>query len=157
MKKEPESDDDIQFMGALMEGSYDGPRALVESIKQEYISPKDLDDYNKFATEKDKLVIIQEKIQNVYNVRKVFSEEQLEKLLKCIHSEWYKKNIRNVDTLKQNIADSLNKASNNVKEDDTSCKQLEDEKVDAGNNAEENIEVREEGNRKAREEAARKA
>ena len=87
VKKEPECDDKIQFMGAFMEGSYDGPRALVESIKQEYISPKDLYDYNKFATEKEKLVIIQEKIQNVYNIRKVFSKEQLEKLLKGIHSE----------------------------------------------------------------------
>ena len=76
--------------------------------------------------------------------------------MKGIDSERYKKNIHHIDTLKQNIADSLNKASNNVKEDDTSCKQLEDKKVDAGYNAEENIEVREEDNRKAREEAARK-
>ena len=92
--------------------------------------------------EKDKLVIVQEKIENVYNIRKVFSEEQLEKLLKGVHSEQYKKNICHVDTLQQNIADSLNEASSNVKEDNTSCKQLEDEKVDAGNNVEENIEVR---------------
>ena len=118
VKKEPESDDDIHFIGAFMEGSYDGPRALVNSIKQEYISPQDLDDYNKFAMEKDKLVIIHEKIENVYNVRKVFSEEQLEKLLKGIHGEQYKKNFCHVDTLKQNITDSLNEASNNVKEDD---------------------------------------
>ena len=66
-------------MEAFVQGSYDGPRALVESIKQEYISPKDLDDYNKFAMEKEKLLIIQEKIQNVYDIRKVFSKEQLEK------------------------------------------------------------------------------
>ena len=50
----------------------------MNSIKQEYIFPQDLDDY-KFAMEKDKLVIIQEKIENVYNVRKVFSEEQFKK------------------------------------------------------------------------------
>ena len=67
VKREPESDESI---GAFMEGSYNGPRALVNSIKQEYISPEDLDDYNKFATEKHKLVIIQEKIENVYDVRK---------------------------------------------------------------------------------------
>ena len=35
VKKEPESDDDIQFIRAFIEGSYNGPRALVNSIKQE--------------------------------------------------------------------------------------------------------------------------
>ena len=80
------SDDDIQFIGEFVEGSYNGPRILVDSIKQEYISPKDLEDY-KYAEEKEKLLIVQEKIENVYNIRKVYGEEQLQKLLKGIHGE----------------------------------------------------------------------
>ena len=52
VKKEPVSDDDIQFIGEFVKGSYNGPRILVDTIKQEYILPKDLEDYNKFALDK---------------------------------------------------------------------------------------------------------
>ena len=91
VKKEPASDDDIQFMGEFVKGSYNGPQILVDCIKQEYISPKDLEEYNKFAEDKDKLVIIKEKIENVYDVGKVHGKERLEKLLKGVHGEQYKK------------------------------------------------------------------
>ena len=60
---------------------------MSEFVKGSYDGPKDLEEYNKFAKDKDKLVIIQEKIGNVYDNRKVYGEEQLEKLLKGVHGE----------------------------------------------------------------------
>ena len=69
---------------------------------------------------------MQDKIENVYDVRKVYAEEQLQKLLKGVHGEQYRKNIDHVKTLKQNISDSLHKASKKAKDDPLSCKQLED-------------------------------
>ena len=65
VKKEPVSDDDIQFIGEFVKGSYYGPRILADCTKLEYISPKDLGDYNKYTEEEDKLLTMQEKIENV--------------------------------------------------------------------------------------------
>ena len=87
VKEEPQSDEDIQFMGELVSESYEGPHTLVKSIKKEFISPSDLEAYNKSAIgDKDKLVLVQEKISNMYDVWKVYSKEQLEELLKDVHS-----------------------------------------------------------------------
>ena len=62
-KEEPQSDEDIQFIGEFISGSYEGPHALVKSIKQEFISPSDLESYKKSAFgDKDKLVLVQEKL-----------------------------------------------------------------------------------------------
>ena len=90
VKEEPQSDEDIQFMGEFVSGSYEGPCTLVKSIKQEFISPTDLEAYNKNAIrDKDKVVFVQEKISNVCDVRKVYSKEQLEELLKGVHRNRY--------------------------------------------------------------------
>ena len=86
VKEEPQSDEDIQFMGEFVSGSYEGPHTLVKLIKQEFISPSDLEAYNKNAIgDKDKLVLVQENISNGYDVWKVYSKEQLEELLKGVH------------------------------------------------------------------------
>ena len=71
-KEEPQSDEDIQFIGEFISGSYEGCCTLVKLIKQEFISPSDLEAYNKSAIgDKDKLVLVQEKISSVYDVQKV--------------------------------------------------------------------------------------
>ena len=49
IKEEPESDEDVQYMGTLVSGSYEGIHSLTESIKEEFISPIDLEAYNKSA------------------------------------------------------------------------------------------------------------
>ena len=83
VKEEPQSDNDIQFISEFISGSYEGPRILAQSIKQEFISPSDLEAYNKIAIgDKDKLVLVQEKISNVYDVQTVYEKEQLEELFK---------------------------------------------------------------------------
>ena len=90
VKEEPQSDKDIQFMGEFISGTYEGPHTLVKSIYQDFISPSDLEAYNKSANgDKDKLVLVQEKICNVYDVWKVYSKEQLEELLKGVHRNRY--------------------------------------------------------------------
>ena len=59
-------------MGTLVSGSYEGICSLTESIKEEFISPTDLEAYNKSAIgDKDKLVLVKEKIGNVYDVQNV--------------------------------------------------------------------------------------
>ena len=55
-------------MGEFISGSYDRPCILAEFIKQEFISASDLEAYNKNADDKKKLVLVQEKISNVYDV-----------------------------------------------------------------------------------------
>ena len=63
IKEELESDKDVQYMGTLVSGSYEGIHSLAESIKEEFISPIDLDAYNKSAIgDKDKLVLVKEKM-----------------------------------------------------------------------------------------------
>ena len=90
VKEEPQSDKDIQFMGEFVSGSYEEPHTLFKSIKQEFISPSDLEAYNKSAIgDKDKLVLVQEKFSNVYDVWKVYSKAQLEELLKGVHRNRY--------------------------------------------------------------------
>ena len=65
--KEPESDKDVQFMGTLVSGLYEGIGSLAESIKEEFISPSDLEAYNKRAIgDEEKLVLMKEKIGNVF-------------------------------------------------------------------------------------------
>ena len=50
-------------MGEFVSGSYEGPHILAKSIKQEFISPSDLEAYNRSAIgDKDKLVLVQEKL-----------------------------------------------------------------------------------------------
>ena len=120
VKEEPQSDNVIQFMGEFVSGSYDGPHIYAPLIKQEFISASDLEAYNKNADDKNKLVLVQEKISNVYDVQKVYGKEQLEELLKGVHRNRYRQNIAHVESLKENIAQSL-------KEKDVfSCGTLED-------------------------------
>ena len=57
-------------MGEFISGSYDGPHILAELVKQEFVSASDLVAYNKNADDKNKLVLVQEKISNVYDVCK---------------------------------------------------------------------------------------
>ena len=97
VKEEPQSDDDIQFMGEFVIGSYDGPHILAELIKQEFISTSELEAYNKNADDKNKLVLVQEKISNVYDVCKVYKKEQLEEFLKGVHGNRYRQNIAHVE------------------------------------------------------------
>ena len=43
IKEEPESDEDVQYMGTLVSGWYEGIHSLTELIKEEFISPIDLE------------------------------------------------------------------------------------------------------------------
>ena len=119
VKEEPRSDNDIQFIGEFISGSYEGPCILAQSIKQEFISASDLEAYNKNADDKNKLVLVQEKISNVY-VQKVYRKEQLEEFLKGVHRNRYRQNIAHVESLKENITQSLKE------KDVSSCRTLED-------------------------------
>ena len=127
---QPESDEDVQYMGTLVSGSYEGIHSLTESIKEEFISPTDLEAYNKSAIgDKDKLVLVKEKIGNVYDVWNVYSKEHLEALLNGPHGSRYHQNIAHVEHLKASI-------SHGQKEDVLSLDKLEDadrnaDKVDA--------------------------
>ena len=107
-------------MGEFVSGSYEGPCILAESNKEEFISASDLEAYNKNADDKNKLVLVQEKISNVYDVRKVYRKEELEELLKGVHWNRYRQNIARVESFKENIAQSLKK------KDMSSCRTLED-------------------------------
>ena len=49
VKSEPLSDDATMFVGHFISGIYESPRAVKNSIKQEYISPEMLMQYNKSA------------------------------------------------------------------------------------------------------------
>ena len=90
IKEEPESDEDVQYMGTLVSGSYEGICSLAESIKEEFISPTDLNAYNKSAIgDEDKLLLVKEKIGNVYDVQNVYSKEHLEALLNGPHGNRY--------------------------------------------------------------------
>ena len=92
-------------MGTLVSGSYEGIHSLAESIKEEFISPTDLEAYNKTAIgDKDKLVLVKEKIGNVYDVRNVYSKEHLEALLNGPHGSRYRRNIAHVEHLKASIS-----------------------------------------------------
>ena len=121
VKEEPQSDDDIQFMGEFVSGSYEGPHILAQSIKQEFISPSDLEAHNKNAIgDKDKLVLVQQKISNVYDVWTVYGKEQLEELLKDVLGNRYRQNVAHVEISKENIAQSLKE------KDVSSCGTLEE-------------------------------
>ena len=121
IKEEPQSDNDKQFIGEFISGSYEGPHILAQSIKQEFISPNDLEAYNKNAVgDKDKLVLVQEKISNVYDVQTVYGKEQFEELLKGVHRNRHRQNIAHVESLKENITQSLKE------KDVSSCRTLED-------------------------------
>ena len=68
IKTKPVSDKDIVFVGHFISGTYEGPRAVKETIKQEYISPETLIEYNKSAVGDQKLVPIKEVLGNIYDV-----------------------------------------------------------------------------------------
>ena len=68
IKTEPVSDKDIVFVGHFVSSTYKGPRAVKETIKQEYISPKTLIEYNKSAVGDQKLVPIKEVLGHTYDV-----------------------------------------------------------------------------------------
>ena len=117
-------------MGTLVSGSYEGICSLAELIKEEFISPTDLEAYNKSAIgDKDKLVLVKEKIGNVYDVQNVYSKEHLEALLNGPHGNRYHQNIAHVERLKANM-------SHGEKEDVSSLDKLQaternTDKVDA--------------------------
>ena len=73
VKSEPLSNDDIILVGHFVSSTYEGLRAVKDSIKQEYISPELLMQYNKSAVGGQKIVPIQEVIDNTYDVRKVYT------------------------------------------------------------------------------------
>ena len=90
IKEELESDKDVQYMGTLVSGSYEGICSLAELIKEEFISPSDLEAYNKSAIgDEEKLVLVKEKICNVYDVQNVYSKEHLKELLNGPHGSRY--------------------------------------------------------------------
>ena len=90
IKEEPEPDESVQYMGTLVSGSYEGICSLAELIKEEFISPSDLEAYNKSAIgDEEKLVLVKEKIGNVYDVRNVYSKEHPEELLNGPHRSRY--------------------------------------------------------------------
>ena len=63
IKEEPKSDEDVQYMGTLVSGMYEGICSLTESIKEEFISPIDLEAYNKSAIgDEDKLLLVKEEM-----------------------------------------------------------------------------------------------
>ena len=91
IKEEPEFGEDVQYLGTLVSGSYEGIRSLAESIKEEFISPSDLEAYNKSAIgDEEKLVLMKEKICNVYDVWNMYSKEHLEELLNGPHGSRYR-------------------------------------------------------------------
>ena len=91
IKTEPVSDDDIVFVGHFVSSPYEGPRAVKETIKQEYIIPETLIHYNKSAVGDQKIVPINEVLGNIYNVRNVYMADELAKLISDPHGQRYKK------------------------------------------------------------------
>ena len=105
VKSEPLSDDDIMFVGHFISGTYEGLRAVKDSIKQENISPEMLMQYNKSAVGDQKIVPIQEVLDNKYDFRQVYTDNELQELLNGPHRHRYKKNIEMVEKLKKSIVD----------------------------------------------------
>ena len=103
VKSEPLSNNSIIFVGHFISGTYEGPRAVTDSIKQEYISPKLLMQYNESAVGEQKIVPIQEVIDNIYDVRKVYTGDELQEPLGGPHEQRYKKNIEMVEKLNKSI------------------------------------------------------
>ena len=63
IKEEPESDEDVQYVGTSVSGMCEGIRSLTESIKEEFILPIDLEAYNKSAIgDKEKLLLVKEEM-----------------------------------------------------------------------------------------------
>ena len=103
IKTESVSDDDIVFVGYFISGTYEGPRAVKETIQQEYISPEALMGYNKSAVAEEKIVPVKEVLANIYDVRNVYTADELAELLCGSHGQRYQKNIDMVDKLKKSI------------------------------------------------------
>ena len=78
---------------------------MKDSIKQEYISPEMLMQYNKSAMGDQKIVPIQEVLDNIHDVRQVYNGDELQELLSGPHGHRYKKNIEMVEKLKKSIVD----------------------------------------------------
>ena len=91
IKTEPVLDDDIVFVGHFVSGTYEGPRAVKETIKQEYISPKALMEYNKSAVGEEKIVLVKEILANIYDVRNMYMADELAELLSGPHGQRYQK------------------------------------------------------------------
>ena len=89
VKSEPLSNDDIMFVRHFISSTYEGLRAVKDSIKQEYISLKMLMQYDKSAVGDQ----IQEVLDNIYDVRQVYTGNELQELLSGPHGQRYKKNI----------------------------------------------------------------
>ena len=63
IKEEPESDEDVQYKGTLISGSYEGICSLTELITEEFISPIVLEVYNKSAIgDEDRLLLVKEEM-----------------------------------------------------------------------------------------------
>ena len=91
IKTEPVSNEDIVFVGHFISGTYKGPRAVKETIKQEYISPETLIKYNKSAVGDQKLVPIKEVLGNIYDAQNVHTVDELAKPLSGPHGQRYRK------------------------------------------------------------------
>ena len=114
----------------MVSGSYEGICSLAELIKEEFISPTDLEAYNKSAIgDEEKLVLVKEKIGNVCDVQNVYSKEHLEELSNGPHGSRYHRNIAHVEHLKVSISqgqkedvlslDKLEDSEGNAKKEDT--------------------------------------
>ena len=98
---EPVLDNDIVFVGHFVSGTYEGPRGLKETIKQEYSTPEALMEYNKSGEQK--IVPVKKVLANIYDVRNVYMADELAELLCGPHGQRYQKNIDMVDKLKKSI------------------------------------------------------
>ena len=133
IKTEPVSDDDIVFVGHCVSSTYEGPRAVKETIKQEYISPETLIQYNKSAVGDQKLVPINKVLGNIYDVQNVYTADELAKLISGPHGQRYNKNIDMVEKLKKSIPavqEGTEQAEDSECEPATLFKHLEQERLE---------------------------
>ena len=133
IKTEPVSGEDIVFVGHFISGTYEGPRAVNKTIKQEYISPETLIEYNKSAVGDQKLVPMKEVFGNIYDVQNVYTAGELAGLLSGRHRQRYKKNIDMVEKLKKTILavqEGTEQAEGSKCEPTTLFKCLEEERLE---------------------------
>ena len=133
IKTKPVSNEDIVFVGPFISGTYEGPRAVKETIKQEYVSPETLIEHNKSAVGDEKLVSIKEVFGNIYDVQNVYTADELAELLSGPHGQRYKKYIDMVEKLKKTILavqEATKQAEGSKCEPATLFKHLEEERLE---------------------------
>ena len=149
IKTEPVSDDDIVFVGHFISGTYEGPRAVKETIKQEFISPEALMEYNKSAVGEQKIVPVKEVLASIYDVRNVYTADELAELLCGPHGQRYQQNIDMVDKLKKSIVaqEGTERVEEGTESEPTTLfkrleqERLEQEKLEAQSSENQKLEV----------------